>query len=126
MRQREDVEAYLIRSGQKFREVSEGTWLVRDVDDRAIAVKLTDDLVIFRVKVADCSSAKNHEALFKQLLSWNAQDMVQGAYGIVGTDIVLTAALRLENLDYNEFQGILDDFSMAITNHRDTLTQLQS
>ena len=33
----------------------------------------------------------------------------------------MTGTLRMENLDYNEFQGTFDDFSLALSNHLDTL-----
>ena len=46
-----------------------------------------------------------------------AADMVHGAYGISDGDLVMTATLRLENLDFNEFSGTLDDFSVALSNH---------
>ncbi len=44
-----------------------------------------------------------------------------GAYGVADGAVVLTAALRVENLDYNEFQGTIDDFSLALTRHYETL-----
>ena len=118
MRTHEDIEAYLIRTGAPCREVAQHTWIIREQNDSAIVVKLEGDLVLFRAKVADLATLKDREALFAKLLTLNATDMLHGAYAIADDAIVLTSALRLENLDYNEFQGTIDDFSMALSNHR--------
>lgn len=121
MRSREDIEAYLERSGHHYREVNEGTWLVTDPsDDRDSAVvQLAEGLVIFRLKVLtmDRVIEAKREAFFEKILSFNAEDMVHGAYGVSNGDVVMTATLRLANLDFNEFSGTLDDFSVALTNH---------
>jgi hypothetical protein len=37
--------------------------------------------------------------------------------------IVLVDALELKNLDFNEFQSVLDDMSMAVTKHHPNLTR---
>lgn len=123
MRSREDLEAYLLRSARPFLEVESNTWLVREHDDPHgdVVVKLENDLVFFRSKVLDLSTVKRPEELFRRLLELNASDMFHGAYGLTENAVVLTSALRLENLDYNELQGTLDDFSLALSNHRDTL-----
>lgn len=123
MRSREDLEAYLLRSARPFREVESNTWLVREHDDPNgdIVVKLENDLVFFRSKVLDLSVVKRPEELFRRLLELNASDMFHGAYGLSDGAVVLTSALHLENLDYNELQGTLDDFSLALSNHRDAL-----
>ncbi|MFK7987077.1 MAG: hypothetical protein AB8I08_13720 [Sandaracinaceae bacterium] len=121
MRSREDIEAYLERSGHHYREVNEGTWLVTDPsDDRDNAVvQLAEGLVIFRLKVLtmDRVIEAKREAFFEKILGFNAEDMIHGAYGVSNGDVVMTATLRLENLDFSEFSGTLDDFSVALTNH---------
>lgn len=121
MRNREDIEAYLGRSGHPHRMLDSDTWLVSDPsDDREhIVVRLAEDLVLFRMKVLslDRVVADRKEAFFEKLLRLNAADMVHGAYGLSESDLVMTATLRLEYLDFNEFSGALDDFSVALTNH---------
>src|SRR5690606_4812342 len=64
--------------------------------------------------------------LCERLLQLNVEDMVHGAYGIADGAVVMTCALRLENLDYNELQGTLDDSTLAITNHYKTLARFRS
>ena len=110
MRTREDIEAYLNRSELPFRELGEdgSMWLVRDPD-------------WFRMTVTKLEGVERHPELFRTLLEMNASDMIHGAYGINEDAIVLTCTLRMENLDYNEFQGTFDDFSLALSNHLDTL-----
>ncbi len=128
MRTREDIEAYLIRSGHPHREVAEDTWLVSDPSDErdSIVVRASDGLVIFRLKVLEMRKVKEEKraALFEALLHLNAEDMVHGAYGISGDDLVMIATLRLEHLDFNEFSGTLDDFSIALTKHYPQLRDL--
>lgn len=121
MRTREDIEAYLHRSSHPHREVADDTWLVTDPSDgrEHIVVRLADGLVIFRLKVLELDrlETKRREEFFEQILRLNAEDMVHGAYGVSDGDVVITATLRLENLDFSEFSGTLDDFTVAVTNH---------
>ena len=46
-----------------------------------------------------------------------------GAFGIEGEAIVIVDALELENLDFNEFQAVLDDMSMAMSKHHTNLSR---
>jgi hypothetical protein len=97
-------------------------WLVREpATTEKIIVSLAGPVVIFRAKVMELERVKRREELFEALLHINASDMLQGSYGIADDAVVLIAALRLENLDYNEFQGVIDDFSLAFTNHYEQL-----
>lgn len=124
MRTRDDIEAYLTRAALPFRELAEdGTmWLVRDTGwGEHVVVTMAGPLVLFRMKITTLAAVDRHPELFRTLLEMNASDMIHGAYGIDDGEVVLTCTLRLENLDYNEFQGTFDDFSMALSNHLDTL-----
>ena len=125
MRSREDIESYLMRAGLMYEEVEgKDIWLVQDPSAaERIVVSLTGDLVLFRVKVLELDDVKAEKRgeLFERLLELNASDMVHGAYGIADDAVVLTCVLRLPDLDYNEFQGTIDDFSLAFSNHYQTL-----
>ena len=124
MRTREDIEANLTRSELPHRELGEdGTmWLVRDPDwGEHVVVNLVGPLVLFRMKVTNLDAIERREEFFETLLEMNARDMIHGAYGITDGAVVLTCTLRAENLDYNEFQGTFDDFSLALSNHLETL-----
>jgi hypothetical protein len=129
MRTREDIEAYLIRSKYPHEEIEERTWLVRDPSGihENVVLRVTEDLAIFRVKVLELPGidVKKREQFFGALLELNANDMVHGCYGVHDDKVLLTATLRLENLDYNELVGTLDDFSVALAKHQPKLADFQ-
>lgn len=127
MRTREDIEAYLLRSGLPYEEIAPETWMVRETGGGAgpIVIRFDGDIVLFRLKVLELSEQANREALYQRLLELNATDMVHGAYGIADGAVVLTCSLRAENLDFNEFVGTLDDFTLALTNHYESLGDLR-
>ena len=127
MRTREDIESYLMRAGLPYRELEPDMWMIHDSGaGENIVLRLTGPLILFRLKVFELAQAKDKEQLYQRLLEFNAADMVHGSYGIADNAVVITCALRLENLDYNEFQGTIDDFSMAITNHYAALAMFRS
>ncbi len=130
MRTREDIESYLMRSGIAYEPIDEAddaTWIVRDHSSGGtILVRLAGPIVFFRSKVLRLEHVRETDPLFRKVLELNASDMVHGSYAIAGDDIVLTCALRLENLDYNEYQGTIDDFSLALTNHHSVLAAFRA
>ncbi|MGE0792091.1 MAG: hypothetical protein AB7S26_40840 [Sandaracinaceae bacterium] len=121
MRTREDIEAYLQRSGNPHTEVAEDTWIVTDPSNPTenMVVRVADGLVIFRLKLLEVGriDVKRREEFFEKILTLNAEDMVHGAYGITEGDLIMIATLRLEHLDFTEFSGTLDDFALALSNH---------
>ena len=128
MRTREDIESYLTRAEVPFEVVGdEGMWLVRDGSlGENIAIQAAEPLLLFRVKVLELSEVRDKPALFEALLKLNASDLVHGSYGIADDSVVLTCTLEMENLDYNELQAVLDDFSLALANHYDQLAKLRA
>jgi hypothetical protein len=128
MKTREDVESYLMRGNNQYEEVSEGMWVVRRPDDsEKIVVKLAPPVCVVRLKVMEVPREQEHRAeLYQTLLELNVSDMLHGAYGLEAGNVVLTDALQLENLDYNEFQATLDEFTMAIAAHYGRLSKYRS
>ena len=122
MRTREDVESYLIRMAQPYEEVRENLFVMKDQYEDNIVVSITPPLVVFRLK-AMAVPATHREDLFHTLLVLNASDLVHGAYAVEDDSVVLMASLQLENLDFNEFQAVVDEFTMAISNHRERLAR---
>ena len=55
--------------------------------------------------------------LFQTLLELNASDLVHGAYGLEGDEVILVDALELQDLDYSEFLASLESLSLAVTSH---------
>jgi hypothetical protein len=124
MRTEKDVEAYLLRSNRRFRTVDGGaerggarTFLV-DSGDRSppVAVLVDPPLVVLRVHVGDLTdtSSKTETALFRLLLELNARQLVHANYGLEDKHVVLSSALELENLDFNEIQATLDEIDVAL------------
>ncbi|MBK8171368.1 MAG: hypothetical protein IPK60_13620 [Sandaracinaceae bacterium] len=128
MRTKADLEAYLRSSGQHVEDVAENTWLVRDPYDasKSIAVAINDGVVLFRMKVIELAEVKrDRDKLFQRLLELNAAEMLHGAYGVGNDAILITCALRLENLDMSELQATLDDFAVAFTKHYQTIASFR-
>ena len=42
---------------------------------------------------------------------------MHGSYGLEGDHVVLTDALELENLDFNEFEASFDSITLALASH---------
>ncbi len=127
MRTREDIESYLARAQVPYEVVGdEGMWLVRDSSlGENIAIQAAGPLLLFRVKVLELREVGDKTTLFEELLRLNASDLVHGSYGVSDDAVVLTCSLEIENLDYNELQAVLDDFSLALANHYEKLTKLR-
>ena len=125
MRSVEDITAYLTRAAHPHREIAENTWLIGDSSGvhENIIVRVAGDLVIFRMKVLDLSvvDKASEGAFYKLLLELNATELLHGAYCITDGALLLTSTLLLENLDYNEFVAVIEDFVLAMTNQHERL-----
>jgi hypothetical protein len=131
MKTAEDIESYLLRAGLPYEGVKPGLWLVQIGDYGRLAVSMAGPVAAFRIKVLDApkvgsaaaAGAAGREELFRTLLQLNTTEMVHGAFGLEGDAVVIVDALELENLDFNEFQAVIDDMSMAVTKHHPNLTR---
>ncbi len=119
MRNAEDIESYLIQMEAQFEAVGDGVWVIKDIGP-GLVLSIADSVLVFRMKVMEAGAvpAAQREKLFRKLLELNAEEMLHGAYGLEASGaIVVTDALQLQNLDYNEFQATVDDIGMAVRNH---------
>jgi len=117
MRTEKDVEAYLLRLNRRYRtlEGQAGTFLVESASDKPpLALRVDPPLVVIRVHVGDLKNASDPAGLFKQLLELNAKQLLHTSYGLDDGNVVLSSALELENLDFNELQATLDEIDMAL------------
>jgi hypothetical protein len=124
---REDLESFLIRTEMDHREIGESMWLVDSVKDAeedhpAVVVSLSPPLVIFRASIGMVPEDDHARlVLYQKLLELNASDLVHGAYGLEGDEVILVDALELQDLDYSEFLASLESLSLAVTSHVQTL-----
>ncbi len=125
MTTQEDIESWLDRldgGSVTVKELRAGLWLVRTRDDAEVVVHYAAPVVILRVRVMELPAGEPRRSeLFRQLLEFNARELVHGSYGLEGDHIVLTDTLELENLDYNEFEASFDSLTLALASHLSTL-----
>ena len=120
---KEDIENFLDRAtaeGASYDEIEPGMWVVQPGGalDADVVVHYSPPVVVLRVKVMDLP---NDEALCSQLtrrlLEWNATELVHGSYGIEGDSVVMTEALELSHLDYEEFLASYEGMTLALSTH---------
>lgn len=118
---REDIQSWLDRLEGGNLEVSEmkpGMWLARTPEGAEVVVSLAEPVVILRVRVMQQPASSEPRAeLYRQLLEYNARELVHGSYGLEGDHVVLTDTLELENLDYSEFEASFDSMTLALASH---------
>lgn len=120
---KEDVEGFLDRLGAEgagCSEVEPGLWIVKPSGelDFNVVVHYEPPVVVLRVKVM--SLPQDREALAtlsRRLLELNASDLVHGSYGIEEDSIVITEALELSHLDYEEFLAAFESITVALASH---------
>ena len=120
MRTEKDVEAYLLRLNRRFRALDEqpGTFLV-EVGEKAppLVVRVEPPLVVVRVQVGDVAPGGGETATRLSPKAARAQRRASSCtprYGLDEGHIVLSSALELENLDFNELQATMDEIDMAL------------
>jgi hypothetical protein len=120
---REEIEGFLDKlssEGTSYTEVDKGMWVVRPGGemDFDIVVHYEPPVVVLRVKVMPLPDDDGQcSALSRRLLELNASDLVHGAYGIEGEDIVLTEAMELSHLDFEEFLASYESMTLALAAH---------
>jgi hypothetical protein len=117
-----DIESYLIRAGVDYEEIEGGTWVIRGEQAHSadVVIRVEDPIVVFRMKVKTIPK-DGVEALLRQLLTLNAREMLHAAFGLEDDMVVVGGAQQLENLDFNEFQAMLDDIYLAVDKHYETI-----
>jgi hypothetical protein len=127
---REDVQGFIERLDDGVvtsEELEPGLWvLTPEQDGVRIVVNYGPPVVVFRVNVMDLpGDAGKRTALMRKLLEFNATELLHGSYGIEGDSVVLTDALQLENLNFNEFQASIDSITLALASHLRDLAPYQ-
>lgn len=126
MKSREDVESYLIKTGLPYDQLGPDLWNLKPEAAENLLVTIGGPVLVFRVKVMELPPPKRRESLYETLLKLNTNEMVHGAFGLEGDAVVITHALELENLDFNEFQAVVDDITLAIGKHYPVLSKYRA
>ena len=120
---REDLEGFLDRlsaDGASSKELEPGLWTVRPGGalEMDVIVHFLPPVVLLRVKVMDLPAveSKSH-ALSRRLLELNATDLLHGSYGIANNAVILTEALELGHLDFEEFLAAYESMTLALASH---------
>jgi Tir chaperone family protein CesT len=118
---REDIQSFLDRleaGALTIAEIEPNLWIARTPDDAEVVVHYAPPVVILRVRVMELpASEPRRSELFRQLLEYNARELVHGSYGLEGNHVVLTDTLELENLDFSEFEASFDSMTLALASH---------
>ncbi len=124
----EDLESYFIRMGVEAEEMEEGMWLLPSTDGEApVVVRYEPPLLLLRLKVmslpADADDVKL-APFYRRLLELNATDIVHGSYGIEADEVILSHALELETLDFEELRSSYESLTLAASSHMAGLAKL--
>jgi len=118
---KDDIQSFIDRLDSEAltsSEVEPGLWVIKIAEGAEIVVHYAPPVVIFRVRVMEVPATETGRAeLFRQLLEFNARDLVHGSYGLEGNHVVLTDTLELAHLDSTEFQASFDSITLALASH---------
>jgi hypothetical protein len=120
---KDEIEGFLDRlgaDGASHSEVEPGLWIVRPSGelDFNVVVHFSPPVVLLRVKVMTLPTKPESLAtLSRRLLELNATDLLHGSYGIEKDSIVMTEALELAHLDYEEFLAAYEGITVALASH---------
>lgn len=128
MASREDFESYMLRLNLDVDEVEEGMWVVRPTNGGTpVVVNYSPPVALLRLKVLDLPEDADDQQLaplYRRLLELNATDIVHGSYGIEEGDVILSDALELETLDFEELRSSYESMLFAASSHTPTLAEL--
>jgi len=120
---KDEIEGFLDRlsaEGASYSEIEPGLWVVRPNGelDFNVVVHFSPPVVLLRVKVMSMpTKAESVATLSRRLLELNASDLLHGSYGIEKDSIVMTEALELAHLDYEEFLAAYESITVSLASH---------
>ncbi len=122
---KDEIEGFLDRlaaDGASYSEVEPGLWILRPSGelDFNVVVHFSPPVVVLRVKVMTLpTKAESVATLSRRLLELNASDLLHGSYGIEkdSNSIVMTEALELAHLDYEEFLAAYESITVSLASH---------
>lgn len=124
----EDLEGLLNRLNRGFERADDAdVYLVSMGPGQSpCALNISPPVLVAQVSVAPAPEADDAGSarFMRRLLQLNASGLLHSAFAIEGSEVVLTAALELENLDANELEAVLSDLDMALSEHVPGLVSL--
>jgi hypothetical protein len=121
----DDIELYLRSLERTYSREGDTFVVASGAEGTPIALHVADSLVLVRVDIGKVPADDARKlTVFQRLLELNASDLVHGAYGLEGDEIVLAIGLPLENLDLNELGAALADVDLALARHVKPLRDL--
>lgn len=120
------LDSFLLNSGLPYEQIADGTWVLHTDSARnaSLGVKIEDPIVLISIQLFELGEG-NHADVFRTLLELNSE-LLHASYSLQGSQLVLSGAQQLENLDFNEFQAMVDDMCMALDNHYDKIAPMVS
>ncbi len=124
----EDLEGHLTRLNRSFERAEGGeVYLVgMGPGQSPCALNISPPVLVAQVHVTEAPLADDASSarFMRRLLELNTSGLLHAAFGIEAGQIVLTAALQLQNLDMNELEAVLADLDMALAEHVPSLVAL--
>jgi hypothetical protein len=121
------IESYLIELGVSYEEPKPDTYLLNDPENglAQVVVAYADPIVMIRANVMAVPGS-NREEFFRALLELNARDVLHGAYGISGNDVVFLDTLEYSGMDKGELEASLDAVGLALSQHYAILSKYRT
>lgn len=119
IRSSDDLEAQLGRLGRRYERTPDGTFIVSlGPNQPPAALLLVPPVLVIQVAIGEAPKELVAAApVYKKLLELNASALLHAAFGLENDQIVLAAALELDNLDLNELEAVLADIDVALGEH---------
>jgi hypothetical protein len=126
IRTSDDLEAQLGRLGRRYERTQDGTFVVAiGPNQPPAALLLVPPVLVVQVAIGNAPAELAVAApIYKKLLELNASALLHTAFGLENDQIVLAAALELDNLDLNELEAVLSDIVVALSEHVPVLRSL--
>lgn len=120
------IEKYFSEMGIEYHTIAKGMWKVSSDGVPNIIVSFEPPVVVIRLKLMETGDIADHFGLFKRLLELNSEQMISGAFGLEGDNIVAVEVLQSENLDLNELQAAIEGLTLTAMQNYHELKEYRS
>ena len=124
----EDLERLLTGLNRRFERAGDaGVYLVSMGPGQSpCALSISPPVLVAQVQVGPLPALGDRASVqyLRHLLQLNSSGLLHAAFALEGEQIVLTAALELQNLDSNELSAVLSDLDQALSEHVPELVAL--